>query len=441
MGQYISQLKGQRVAIYLPNSLELLTTLFASAFYDLTPILLPYGQSPATIVWMLKQAKADTLIAAAGSIPFEAIIQDYPDLRQLIWVVDEGSKHLDWNEVPSGTGSSINVSTWQEIVEDQQSSTADLPPVLPKSQARSVFAFWQSGPRDIGQLTEYTQSNLVSAISAQISAIPAAQRIGLSDLIFPADSLSTIYTLVVTLAAMYYNASLVLNSVSGPGTNIVLSTKSIAPTIIVASSSTLAKLHEEITSRLNSIPLKVVHWLQTRTLTQDGVMPIASAITRLNDSIRPAIGTSPGKLRLVFVSERVKGDSVPLSSQQLSDLRIFTGARVVYSLTAAEVAGAVAQTAIYDYRVDECRQSHFGAPVSSVEILLKDTKDKKTTDNLAVGEVRFLVKKKPMRYLLNLDCCPRAGCGRRGGCSWRYRNDQGGPYTYLCVRKRICFSV
>jgi hypothetical protein len=73
----------------------------------------------------------------------------------------------------------------------------------------------------------------------------------------------------------------------------------------------------------------------------------------------------------------------------LSDLRIFTSARVVYALTAAKIAGAVAQTSFYDYRVvnDAGKHSHFGPPLSSVEVLLRDTKDHKTTDDLAVGEV------------------------------------------------------
>ncbi len=119
-------------------------------------------------------------------------------------------------------------------------------------------------------------------------------------------------------------------------------------------------------------------------------MPLATIFTRINDSLRPSIGTPPGKLRLVFVSEQAGGDSPPLSPLDLSDLRIFTGARIIYALTAAKVAGAVTQTAFYDYRVDDKapgKHSHFGAPVSSVEILLRDTSDHKTTDELAVGEV------------------------------------------------------
>ena len=107
------------------------------------------------------------------------------------------------------------------------------------------------------------------------------------------------------------------------------------------------------------------------------------------DSLRPAIGTTPGKLRLIYVSEQAGIKSTPLSSQMLSDLRIYTGSRIIYALTSAKVAGAVTQTGLYDYRVgsDPETQSHFGAPVTSVELFFRDNKQHKTTDTASAGDV------------------------------------------------------
>lgn len=389
IGQHIKEQGGNRVAIYLPNSIELLATLFACVFYDLTPILMPYDQPAQTVIHMLKSSKADTMIAAVGTLPFDAVTKDYAGLQSLIWVVNEGSKHLDWDVVPKGSGGAINVSTWQEVVEEHSNVSSELPP-LDKTTPKNVLAFWSPENGEPGELIEYTQLNLVAAISAQLSAIPTSQKIGPSDLFFPADSLSSNYTLVLTLAALYYNASVALNSVAGRDVNLSSATRGVSPTIIVASAHTLAKVHAATATKLSSVLYSVVHWFQTRTLTQTGVMPLASVFTRLNDALRPAIGTTPGKLRLVFVSEQAAGNSPPLSSLALSDLRIFTGARVIYALTAAKVAGAVTQTTFYDYRVDpkepgEC--SHFGAPVSSVEVFLRDTKHRKVTDEDVQGEV------------------------------------------------------
>jgi long-subunit acyl-CoA synthetase (AMP-forming) len=385
IGQHIKQNGGKNVAIYLPNSIEFLATLFACAFYDLTAILVAYDQSTEDIISLLHKSKADTVVAAVGSFPFDVVTKSYPALQQLIWVVDEGSRHMDWNEVPKGTGGAVNVSTWQEIIQDQEPTTGtELPAVERKSELKKIVAFWPSG-----EMVEYTHANLISGIAGQLTSVPTTQRITASDLFLPADSLTTIYPLVLTLSALFSNASVALNSVAGRTPDIVMATQGIAPTIIVASSATLAKTHSETSDKMSSSIYKLVHWFQTRSMIQHGVMPIATIFSRMFDNLRPVIGTTPGKLRLIFTSAQAGADPTPLSAEILSDLRIYTGARIIYALTASKVAGAVTQTGIYDYRVDDGTEkySHFGVPVTSVEILCKDTKEHKTTDTVSVGEV------------------------------------------------------
>lgn len=386
IGQHIKQNGGKNVAIYLPNSIEFLATLFACAFYGLTAILVPYDQPIDEIISLLRKSKADTVVAAVGSFPFDVITQSYPALKQLIWVVDEGSKHMDWDDVPEGTGGAVNVSTWQHILQDQEASAGtELPAVDRKSEVKNVLAFWPSG-----ECVEYTQANLIAGVAGQLTSIPTTQRITHADLFLPVDSFSTIYPLVVTLSALYSSASVALNSVAARSPDLVLATQGVAPTIIVATPSTLAKTHSETAGRLTSPLYNIVHWFQTRSLVQYGVMPLATVFSRAFDSLCPIIGTTPGKLRLIFVSDQCGASSTPLSAEVLSDLRIYTGARIIYALTAAKVAGAVTQTGIYDYRVDDGteKSSHFGAPVTSVEIFFKDTKYQKTTDEVSTGEVR-----------------------------------------------------
>lgn len=294
---------------------------------------------------------------------------------------------MDWDEIPTGTGGPVNISTWQEILQDQEATVGtDLPAVERTNATQSVLAFWPSG-----ELVGYTQANLIAGIAGQLNSIPTTQRITHSDLFVPVDSLSTIYPLVLTLGALFSNASVALNSVAGQTPDLALATKGVAPTIIVAKADTLLHTHTETARRLNSSLYSFVHWLQTRTLVQEGVMPLASVFSRMFDRLRPSIGTTPGKLRLIFVSEQAGAESTPLSSQVLSDLRIYTRSRIIYALTAAKVAGAVAQTGLYDYRVgnDPEKYSHFGAPVTSVEIFFKDTKEHQTTDKQAAGEVGY----------------------------------------------------
>ncbi|KAG9233944.1 hypothetical protein BJ875DRAFT_377564 [Amylocarpus encephaloides] len=385
IGQHIKQNGGKNVAIYLPNSVEFIATLFSCSFYDLMPILVPYDQPIEKIISLLHESKADAVVAAVGSFPFDVISKSYPALEQLIWVVDEGSKHMDWNEVPKGIGGPVNVSTWQEIIQDAPlSSGNDLPAVDRTMELKNVRAFWPSG-----ELVEYTQANVIAGIAGQLTSVPTTQRIVPSDLVLPVDSLSTMYTLVLTLSALYSNASVALNSVAGESPDLVLATQGLAPTIIIVTGESLAKVLSETAARMTSPVYGVVHWFQTRSLVEDGTMPNSTVFSRFFDSLRPKIGTAPGKLRNIYVSEQIGAHSTPLSAQNLSDLRIYTGARIIYALASSKVAGAVTQSGVFDYRIDEAsgKYAHFGAPVTSVEVFLKDTKDYKTTDGSFFGEI------------------------------------------------------
>lgn len=388
IGQHILEQGGSRVALYLPNSVELIVTLFACAFHNLTAIILPFDQPDDAVISMLRRSAADTVVTAPGAFPFDHVVKSYPSLRQLIWVVDEGSSHMDWNEVPQGTGGSVNVSTWQDIVNDGPADAAkELPPLEGQKEARDVTVFWQAKPGTAEEMVRFTAANLISAVAAQIFAIPTSQRMGPSDLFLPADSLANTHTLVLTLAALYSNASVAFNSVGAGANDLAIATRGIAPTIVVATPAALLKTHKETGGILRSMIARNLHSLQTRSLTQDGVMPTVSLISSYYDRYRPAIGTKPGKLRLIFVAERVGAETPPLSSQVLSDLRVFTGARVIYALTSAKVAGAIAQTGFYDYRVFDESRSHFGPPLTSTEIVLRDTPTVKNGDGESRGEI------------------------------------------------------
>ncbi|KUI56726.1 Long chain acyl-CoA synthetase 7, peroxisomal [Cytospora mali] len=388
IGKHIADQGGARVAIYLPNSVEFLATLFACAFHNLTAILIPYDQSDEAIITMLRRSAADTVIALPGSFPFETVFKSYPSLRQLIWVVDEGNRHLDWNEVPQGVGGSVNVATWQDIIQESPVDAGkELPPVEGQKEPQDITIFWQSKPGVMEEMVNFTNANLISAIAAQLFAVPQSQRMGPSDLFLPADALTNTYTLVLTLTALYSNASVAFNSSTSDEMDLSLATRGIAPTVVVASPKALLKTHQETKGRVSSFFADKIHWLQTRTLTQSGVMPIATLLTSYNDSARPAIGRTPGKLRIVYTAERAGSGTPPLSSAVLSDLRIYLNARVIYALSAAKVAGAVSQTQFYDYRVHEDKCSHFGPPVTCTEIFLKDSGVHKITDEKAEGEI------------------------------------------------------
>ncbi|KAH9904679.1 hypothetical protein F4778DRAFT_730336 [Xylariomycetidae sp. FL2044] len=393
VGQHVASQGGNKVAIYLPNSLEFIASLFACSFYNLTAILLPFDQPEDAVISMLQRSGADTVITAPGAFPFDNVVKSYPALRQLIWVVDEGNKHLDWNEVPKGMGGSVNVSTWQDILHDNPAAAGtELPAADPKVDAKDVIIFWQTQPKTLEEMVRFTQANLVSAISAQLTAIPTRERFSPADLFLPAAPLSSSYPLVLTLAALFSNSSVAFNSVAGPAADLDLATAGIAPTVVVATPQTLKKTHAETRSKVLSALARLSHWVQTRSLVQNGAMPVASFLASYNDSLHPKLGTAPGKLRLLYAFDAAPSEPASrLSERELSDLRVFTGARVILALTTPRCAGAVAQTQFHDYRAggdgDGTAASHFGPPLSSTEILLRDSGSHRISDVNYTGEI------------------------------------------------------
>lgn len=196
------------------------------------------------------------------------------------------------------------------------------------------------------------------------------------------------------MSVLFSHACLALNSVAGIEVDFTLANSGVTPTIIAASSQTISNAHAEIMKSNFGYAEKRERWFHERTL-KAGRMPKANLFIQNYSPVRHAIGNT-AKLRILYVSERAGGaQSPPLTSAMLSDLRVFTGARVVYALTAKGVAGAVAQTNLFDYRkeesqaVEDTKCSHFGAPLSSVEMKLVDTAGYRTAEEGSPkGQVR-----------------------------------------------------
>lgn len=364
--------------------MSLLTPNLACSFFGLTIVLIPFNLPHPTVVSILKSTNADALVAAAGSLPLEMLSKGNSALKQLVWVVEKTSRHMDWTEIPEGLGGRIDVSVWHETVQDHQ---GDLPkfPDLQSSQLGKIVTLWdmdtvQSGSQAPNtEAVEFTHGNLVAAIGALIGAIPLRARLTSTDLFFSADSFTGTYSLCLTFAALFSGASLAITSVAGPAADLTFAAKQIAPTVVLASAQSASNLHAASAPAIKGGLAKITHSMQARSLAA-GSMPKGGGASSATKTL---IGSTTGTLRLLFISEKAGTSNPPLSSHDICDLRIFTGARVIYALTAAQVAGAVAQTHIYDYRKDEStksKHSHFGIPLSCLEIKLVDAGDHKTTE-------------------------------------------------------------
>lgn len=345
------------------------------------------------VLSQLEDTHADVLVAQAGSLPLEQVTKHAKAVMQVIWVVEKTSRHMDWTEVPEGLGGKVDVCEWHELLHDGADGDAAVPD-LDKSKLGAIVTLWQPRPGDSQyEIVEFTHANMVAAVAGLLAALPSSQRLNSSDLFLAADSLTHSYALCLTLAAMFCQTSIALNSVAGAQIDLTFSASSLSPSVVVASAESASRLHQAVAAQVKGGIPKVAHYLQGRSL-ESGRMPSTQGTTvaqLYQTSTRETLGSSPGKLRLLFVAERAGADTPPLSSHDLCDLRIFTGARILYALTAAKVAGAVAQTNIFDYRKlaasGVSRHSHFGVPLGCLEVKLTDTDEHKTTDDGGRGEV------------------------------------------------------
>lgn len=178
-------------------------------------------------------------------------------------------------------------------------------------------------------------------------------------MLLPLDSLSNVWTLTVTLAGLFSNASLALTSVATQTANYDIAFKVVSPTVVVASTRTMSQACKDKRATATGTLQKIRKWFYTRSLAS-GVMPKVSNILK-----------SP---RLIYISNHAGAD--PLESDEIFDLKVLTGARIIHAFTDARVAGAIAQTNILDYHTRENEYSHyahFGPPLSCLEIKLEET--------------------------------------------------------------------
>lgn len=141
--------------------------LSAAAFYGFKPVLVPHNLSTDQLIAHLRQAQPEFVIAEAGSVELPPVLAACPVLSHVIWVVQSGSRHMDWNEVPEGIGGKVEVSVWHELV-DEGSSTAksELPTSEKGSRVGSLATFWPTEDGN-GKLIEYTSEVFQSETDAQ----------------------------------------------------------------------------------------------------------------------------------------------------------------------------------------------------------------------------------------------------------------------------------
>ncbi|TGZ77156.1 hypothetical protein EX30DRAFT_323949 [Ascodesmis nigricans] len=372
VGSHFRDIGAKSVAVYLPNDVENLVVSFACAFYNIKLIIVPFEPHQTEgVLGLLKETRPDVIIAAAGQVPLEEITPIRP--KEIIFVVEPGSQHLDWD---SPEGSDQKSVVYHEIIKN---GAAKDPEVDIELNAPAVVIYGPKQKDGSRELIEFSHRNIVAGVASQMKSLPTREKYTPNDVFVPVDTLADLHTRIHTYAALASGSTVALSSIAGKHADIETAVRNVNPTIIVVSPESLLELHIRTRGTMMELWHGMIHYFQARTLTNNGRIPKGNFITRVNDYIRPRVGK---KLRLVFVAESAGSpDSQPLNSLDLSDLRVFFQAKVVYGLKHYKVAGPVTQCNVYDYRVQKQKSlpkgpgrecAHFGAPSPGLEIKLKD---------------------------------------------------------------------
>ena len=145
-----------------------LLTYTAATFYGLNPILIPPDQDLDTLAGILTETRAEVLIAGAGALPLNELLQKYRSLKQIIWVVERTSRHMDWNEVPEGVGGKADIAVWHDIIDEKASTPSELPTEIPEGAVPDVLCVVEDGISALDSYEIVTFTQKVTSLSIQV---------------------------------------------------------------------------------------------------------------------------------------------------------------------------------------------------------------------------------------------------------------------------------
>jgi hypothetical protein len=120
-------------------------------------VIIPHNIPSELISQLLGKSQAQLLIAEAGVVNLTVLTKGNKNLNHVIWVAKQGTRHMDWNEVPEGIGGDIEVSVWHELVKDKgQAIEYSVPTTDFRSPTSPIVTLWPSSSPENGELVEYT---------------------------------------------------------------------------------------------------------------------------------------------------------------------------------------------------------------------------------------------------------------------------------------------
>ncbi|KAK9456994.1 hypothetical protein V1511DRAFT_495911 [Dipodascopsis uninucleata] len=364
----------RKVALVLPSGIEDILVNFSCALYGIITVPIPVDCNSAMLFKILNATQPDIIITSAGIIDFTD--KKLPkSIKAIIVDAKDADNHLDWaDKFSEQLGRDILVKDWSKLCEEADGlDTLDIN-VYEKQKDGVVIVSPYIVEDDTVKFTEFTHSNIVSAVAAQIKIINIDNEWTNNGVFVPLSPISNLHTRILVFVAIVTGTSVVFCGTSGKGYDIEAAIQ-IEPTIIAGTSKIVMSLNE-----YRSPPLLLKLRLQRNEgLLAQGNLP------------SPILDMFP-RLKYLYIHEICEEHSLfntnkttnqsnvtALTSAQLSHLRALFGAHVIYSLTHPKVAGAICQTNAYDYR-NLGDVNIYGPPLPSLEAVVRDASDVKGKD-------------------------------------------------------------
>ena len=132
----------------------LLMYVLASVFYGITPVLVPHDQPHDVLLEILRETRVDKLLAPAGTISAERLQKACPSIKEVIWVVEETSRQLDWKS----SSSALTATTWHDVIEAGQETASNSPPESDDAPVPAILAVERKKDSKSFDVVEYSQA-------------------------------------------------------------------------------------------------------------------------------------------------------------------------------------------------------------------------------------------------------------------------------------------
>lgn len=138
---------------------------------------MPHNLPPETLSAHLQNAKADALIAEAGSLDLSLVAKGNEQLSLVLWVAKDGNRHMDWHEKPENVKSGFEVAVWSELVEEHKDlASLEVPEYDPATRAPAVSTVWPSSSQ-IGEFIEFQPEVKLDTCRIAMSLLTLGHRI------------------------------------------------------------------------------------------------------------------------------------------------------------------------------------------------------------------------------------------------------------------------